>query len=138
MAFLDDVKTMLDEAGITGGGTGWVCKLGTMPATPDQVVALFESPGRPHEATPGTSPQSDRLTYPNLQVRVRGAEHDYESTRAKLQEVDEFLHAKVSVTPTGSAATFLHILALGSALPLGDDENGRPGVSQNFHTARQE
>ena len=107
-----------------------------MPETPDQVVALFEAPGRPPEPSPGLVPKDISLRYPQVQVRVRGKVNDYPAARAKLQRIFDYLHALINTVQGG--ATYLYFLAASDPLPLGEDATGRPELTQNYNLAREE
>lgn len=123
MALLDDIGTHLTTAGVVGGATGWVLSKGYMPPTPDQVLAVFETPGEPPEVGKGDATVYD---YPGFQVRVRGAKFGYSAARAKLQDVFDALHAR---EPSG----YVYVYAAGSGpLPLGNDAQQRPELTQNY------
>jgi hypothetical protein len=141
-----DVGQMLADNGLVKGATGWTLKLGKMPKDGDRVVALFETSGQAPEPTPSTVPQDPNsatphdpttwVTYPTLQVRVRGPKDGYEEARTKLRDIFRYLHARVGVE-IGSC-NYRHILAQSDPLPLGEDEVGRPELTQNFTTVIQE
>lgn len=123
---LQDVLDVLVAAGLVDGGTGWKSALSNMPPDPDQVVALFETPGQ----APGAAVDID---YPGFQVRVRGNRKEYDVARAKLEACYLALH---KLTGTLSGTYYISILASGSVLPLGEDGNERPEITQNFQCQR--
>lgn len=120
---LDEIGTHLVNQGIVGGATGWTLAKAHMPPDPDQVVALFETPGL------APFPPGIELDKPGIQVRVRAARKRYDLARSKLAEVYAALHG---FTGNLSLNYYVMILALSSALPLGEDTNERPEIAQNY------
>ena len=78
MSWMEDLADHLVEEGVAGGATGWGLMIGRMPASPDQVVGLFETAGRPPET-------KYPVRMPNLQVRVRARKGGYADARAKAR-----------------------------------------------------
>lgn len=130
---LNEVGDYLVANSQVEGATGWKLFTGTgMPAEPDQVVVLMEAPGiRPEMSLPA-------LTYPQFQVMVRAGKLDYDTARDKLKDIYDLLHGGNSGRRLLGSATYHHILALSDPIPLGLDENERPEIAQNYHTAREE
>tara|TARA_R110000787_G_scaffold7296_6_gene25056 strand:- start:14704 stop:15150 length:447 start_codon:yes stop_codon:yes gene_type:complete len=146
MALLSDIGQLLTDNGLVDGVSDYTLRLGMMPTDPDRVVALYEYPGRPPEPTPSTVPQSPNnpaptdpttwVTYPTLQVRVRSPKGEYAEARAKVEAIFRYLHARLGVVV--GTRSYLHILAQSDPLPLGQDDVGRPELTQNFTTVIQE
>lgn len=135
MAFLDEIATHLESEGVVGGATGWTVYKAFLPDTPNQAVALFLTSGEePYVKKSSAETAYDR---PGLQVRVRGGVRDFEGAIAKIQEVFEALHAN-EPTPGSGDKTIIYLYGTNSApLPLGLDENDRPGYTWNFRTYRE-
>ena len=134
---LDEVGSYLEAQGLVGGATGWPWFQALTPATPDQCVVLFEAGG---EGRPVSTSDLLGLEQPRFQIKVRGkALKDdpaaYGTARAKLQAILDVLHGLTGAT--FSSASYPYIFAQGNALPLGQDENGRPEVVHNFRCARE-
>ena len=83
-----DMKDVLvtDGVGVFGGGGVWSIYIGTEPATPDQVITLYD--------TGGTDPNPRLLLdFQTFQVRIRGLTGDYQITYEKAEEVRDSLLA---------------------------------------------
>ncbi len=124
MALLDDIGTLLENASVTGGATGWLLQKGFMGDTQDQVVTITEGVARPSDHTTGTGHD-----YPTVQALVRGAKLDYETARTK---VDGVITALNDATVSGQ----VYMLLRQSPLPLGVDSLQRPMFSVNFDIMR--
>jgi len=127
--FLDALKNHLVAKGIT-----WPIYTGYLPPTPDQVIALFETPGDDADIVSDSS----EISYDKsgFQVRVRGARLDYESVRDQIHLCFVALHANEPATTSGEPV-FVYVYAVGSGpLPMGLDGNERHELSWNFRTMR--
>lgn len=133
MSLLSEIGDYLVAQNLVEGSSGWRLFHGTgMPAEPDQVVVLMEAAGlRPEMSVP-------ELTYPQFQVTARGAKLDYDTVRDKLKEIYDLLHGGNTGRRSLGGVTYHHILALSDPIPLGLDDNERPEIVQNYHTAREE
>ena len=125
MALIEDIKTYLVAQGLVEGSTGWICRLGTEPSTPNQVVTIYEQPGiAPARAFGGNASDVPR---PTFQVRVRGEnDQDYATPAAKIVAIAQALN-KTAVTPT-----FEMIARDSGPLPLGLDGSNRHIFVWNF------
>lgn len=124
MSLLTDIQTVLVNAGVVGGVTGWTLFLGYLPPDPDQAVAVTETGGEPADQTEGT--RVDEITF---QIQVRAAAYRYEDARTKLDGV--FAALNDSALPN---STFVYVSS--GPTPLGYDANYRPKLSLNFKTLR--
>lgn len=124
MALLDDVGTLLDNASVTGGATGWLLNKSFMTDEQDQVVTVTEGVARPSDHTSGTVHD-----FPTVQVLVRGAKLDYAAARTKMDAVITALNDS-----TVSGQVFM--LLRQSPLSLGVDALQRPMISANFDIMR--
>lgn len=126
MSITQDFAAYLSAQGLVPAP--WAIKIGVMPPDPDQVVALF--------ATGGASVPIKRVefTAPGLQIRVRGAKHDYEGALAMASALNVALH---ELDGTIGSSVYPWIIAEHEPLPLGYDDNSRPEFSLNFRTARE-
>lgn len=127
MSILDDIGTKLVDDNVVGGATGWVLHKSYLPATPDNVIALFETGGAAPDQTPGTAHD-----FPDFQVRGRSSEFTYDVLRDKMQEVFDSLN---DATLSGYIYTF----AIQSGpIPMGfDKQNNRPELVWNFRTMKE-
>jgi len=96
--FLDDINNWLVAQSLVGGSTGWAVSEGFLPPEPDQVVALFETPG-----SPGHRPRPKYWEEPamavGLQVRLRGSTNAYAPLRVQAQKIFNGLHQNEPVYP---------------------------------------
>jgi hypothetical protein len=133
---LDDVVAFLEYTGGVGDTGGWSGFKGYLPPEPDRAVAVFETPGLEPELEKLGSDgvQFDR---PGFQVRIRGEKHGYEAARDRMDLIFQLLHG--SQIPTASGDPFyLYVHAVQSGpMPMGLDENDRPGMTWNFITMRE-
>lgn len=127
MALLDEIGDYLTAQGLVGGATGWTLALSQMPTSPDKIVAIFETPGR------APLPRVE-MDMPAFQVRVRGTVRGYADARTKLAAVQAVLHGLANTSLSG--VYYVSILAQGSAISMGNDENNRPEISQNYLARR--
>lgn len=125
MSLLEDFHDYLQAQGLA---SGWALKLGVMPPEPHRVIALFPSGG--------TVPPTKRvgIDAPSLQIRVRGAEHEYEATYTKAKQINAALHELRGQIGSG---VYPWVLAQHDPAPLGYDELQRPEFSLNFNLARE-
>jgi len=121
---LEDIGNYLEQNGI--GVLGTDIFLGQLPASPDNVVALFEYAGYP----PWLKLSCER---PGLQVRVRSTH--YTTGRTKIEKVTQVLHGVTEQTING--VRYVIIQAEQSPFPLGRDENGRIEWAVNFTVMKE-
>jgi hypothetical protein len=100
---------------------------GDLPATPDKVVALFETGGAGQErAFDGTV-----VEQPTLQVLVRGAADDYDVARLQIEKLYQTMSEWGAFTASGTR--YLNLEPLQPPFPLGGrDGNKRRTFSVNF------
>jgi hypothetical protein len=127
------MATILEAVGdylVTGGhGTlGTSLFLGTMPDTPDVMIAVYESSGSSPQFTMGSA--AFAFESPSLQVICRASLSDYPAARDKAATVSGYLGALANVTISG--INIMRVAPQGSILPMGEDQNRRPLVSVNF------
>lgn len=132
MALLDDVKTVLINAGVgvtdTSSNDEWAIHLGHMPDSQDQAIGITE--------LPGLQPETKwKIDYPSFQVVVRGAPYEYDVARTKIQDVFNALHNEDSTTFPGSA--YINVLgATSGPTSLGIDEQNRPRLAWTFNVIK--
>jgi hypothetical protein len=110
MAFLDDIKGRIDALSLAG----YTVKTGSLSATPDLLIAVYEYGGNPPDLGFGTS--GIKYAHPGLNVKVRGAADDYAGPRAvaeliwldlpKVQGIALGGTAIQLIKPSGSIALF--------------------------------
>lgn len=136
MSLLADVLDHLTVAGLINGSTGWTGYAGYLPPSPDQVIAIFETPGEPPELVKDGSDEI-AYDYPRFQVRGRGARHGYAALRSKLGAIFAELHGS-SLSPASGDPAYVLVRAVQSGpLPLGLDDNDRPGMTWNYTAIRE-
>lgn len=129
MSLLTDIQAHLQAAGVVPAS--YAMRLGIMPPTPDQVVAIFAAGGPP---TPTRRLGIDR---PAVQIRVRGATDDHEGPLAVATAVERALH---EASGTLGATAYPWVLSQHAPLALGvapDDTRRRPEYVCNFQLARE-
>lgn len=120
MALLDDVLSTLVTAGVVDDSS-WYGFKSYMPPTPDQSIAVFETPGEDPDQSDGTA-----YDLPGFQVRIRGEKFEYDVARTKAEAVFSALN---NATISG----YVYVFAATSApLPMGYDKSDRPELSWNF------
>lgn len=129
MSLLTDVQAFLEAQGVVP--VPYEIRLGIMPPTPDQVVALF-APG-------GAATPTKRLGIdaPALQVRVRGGSDDHEGPLAVATAIERALH---EASGTMGATVYPWALSQHAPAALGidpDDTRRRPEYVLNFRLARE-
>lgn len=103
--------------------TGWGIFIGREPTTPDTAIIIARSGG--------LSPNPKwLLDYPNIQVRVRGAKHNYSGAHDKGEEIKDLLLGITSQDVDGDR--WVSITMPGDMGFIGYDENDRPHFSLNF------
>ena len=123
---LADVATALQTAGVGTKGTDIF--QGEKPATPDNLVALFEYGGSPPPLTfTGT-----KLEEPGLNVWIRNKV--YPAGREKAQAVFDALHGNRIAATTGR---ILLMKANQSPEGMGKDESGRHEWVINFTVIKE-
>ena len=136
MSLLTDVLDHLAAEGLIDGATGWTGSAGYLPPTPDKVIAVFETPGDPPEMiSVGSTEQA--YDAPGFQIRGRGAAMGYEALREKMGAIFLALHDSTLSPATGEPAYVLVRAVQSGPLPLGLDENDRPGMTWNFTALRE-
>lgn len=101
--------------------------IGLGPTTPDNIVVLRDTGGRPPVA-------QYSYEYPTIQVYVRN--NSYESGWNQIEVVKACLHAITN--RVCGAERFILILASSEIMYLGNDENDRAEFSLNFEIHRTE
>lgn len=118
-----EVKAKLVAAGLT---TGYEVLRNAMPATPNKVIALFDSGGFAPEHFMGASP----IEEPGLQVRVRGEVKDSEGPDTTIKAIFAALIDYGAFEILG--ARYLGFTALQSPYLLRRDESQRVEFAVNF------
>ena len=125
MSLLDDVGTLITNASLTGGATGWVLNKAFMSDSQDKIITVMEGVARPSDHTSGTGHD-----YPSVQILVRGSKLDYSTARTKM---DAVISALNDATVSGQ----VYMLLRQSPLPLGYDALQRPMISANFDIMKE-
>jgi hypothetical protein len=123
-----DIAAYLATGGF--GTVGTSIFVNTMPATPDNCIAVSVYAGSPPERTHDSSGNDN----PSVQVRVRNTSAG--TARTKVEQIYNYLDG-ISNTTIGSTF-YLGIFAINSgAIPMGKDENGRQEYTWNFSVKRK-
>ncbi len=133
---ITDVLDFLVAEGIIGGATGWTRGAAYLPPDPDQIIAVFETTGLvPEVVKTGSTEQS--YDNPGFQVRGRGTEFGYEALRIKMGQVYRTLHGS-ALGPASGDPMYVIVTAVQSGpLPIGLDDESRPGLTWNFIAMRE-
>lgn len=109
--------------GALTGSTQWPIRLGVLPATPNQVIGIVD--------TPGQSPNPKwALDYPGVQVVVRTGEFDYNIGYDKARAIKDAVLGIDSYTSGGDRIVSTAMLS--DISYIGQDENNRCMFSLNF------
>jgi hypothetical protein len=117
-----DVKSWLSTAGVGTFGTDLF--IGKEPSSPDNCVSVKDTGGFP--------PERHANYRPTVQVLVRN--NGYLDGYAKAAAVYTALHEKTNTSV--STTRYLHVLAMGEIIYVGQDEAGRCLFSLNFEIRR--
>ena len=98
---------------------------GTLPATPDNCVGIFDAPGRE---------QISDIQYfrPGLNIRVRNK--SYSAGYALAESLQNYLHGLANVEI--NSTRYILFFQQGSIIPLGRDDHERAEWSINFRVQR--
>ncbi len=129
--FLDDINNWLVAQSLVGGSTGWAVSEGFLPPEPDQVVALFETPGEAPDIVRDPNIGEEPAMAVGLQVRLRGSTNAYAPLRAQAQKIFNGLHQNEPVIPGGNKYIYVYSKTAGP-LPMGKDSNNRDELVWNF------
>ncbi len=125
-----DFKDLLSTAGVGTwqATTGWALAVSREPATPDQVVTIYDTGGQDPNA-------KWLLDNPTVQVRVRGSPNDYPATYAKAIAVKDAL---LGLTPqTLDSIDYVGVWMVGDVIFIGYDELQRPRFTTNWQITRE-
>ncbi|SMB97778.1 hypothetical protein SAMN00808754_1941 [Thermanaeromonas toyohensis ToBE] len=121
---LNDIAAYLQANGV--GTVGTDIFLGQLPATPDNVAALFEYAGEPPDL-------HSNVEYPGLQVLVRNK--NYAAGRQKIEQIRNVLHGLTETIVNGRRYLLIRARQSPEALPR--DENGRAIFVCNFRVIKE-
>ena len=108
MSLMTDVKTLLSSVSPF---------IGSMPATPDNCIALYNSGGYPRGST------ESKLEYPTFMVKIRNA--SYATGITQGETIKDILHDYVG-------GKFLLVTQMGDINDIGRDESNRQEWTLNF------
>ena len=126
-----EILDFLAAEGLIGGATGWARAATYLPPSPDQVIAVFSTPGDPPEITPSGSAET-AYDEPGFQVRGRGAEFGAEALENKMWAVYRALHDG----DVGGNYVLVRAVQSGPMM-MGYDASGRPEMTWNFSVIRE-
>lgn len=123
----EEITAVLVTAGVgvlSTAGSGWLIRVGRLPATPDRVITTIDTGG--FEVNPKWS-----LDYVSFQVLIRGDQDAYGIAYTKAKDVKD---AIVGIDPfvSASGVRWDAITAMGDVGFAGYDENSRPIFSANY------
>ncbi len=110
---------------IAGGINGNIIKIGRLPASPDQAMAIVDAPGQ------APNPKW-LLDYPALQILVRGTIDDYNGAHTQARKVKDLLLGIYSLNVGPDGDRWDSVVMRGDVNYIGPDENSRPVFSLNF------
>lgn len=126
MSMLTDVHSYL-----TANSQGTNLYIGSLPDSPDVVVALFQYPGRPPREVLNVA--GIRQERPGLQVQVRSAPNGYADAEARAYAILRLLSVANATLGSGF---YQEVFPNGSPFPLGRDANRRVVIATNYRTSR--
>lgn len=126
MPVLNEIAAHLQALGV--GVLGTTLFIGSMPATPDVCVALFEYGGLAPEKGFGTP--GNKWETPAIQVVARGVKGDYAGPRAKVAVAYAEL-SKIEAELLGSTF-YHHIHAVQAPFLMRRDDSERVYMAVNF------
>lgn len=111
MSLVSEVKTLLTSISNV--------YIGSLPATPDNVVGIYQTGGFPKGLT------ESELGQPTFQIRVRNT--SYSACSQLCNDIDGILHGYTGVKA-------LLIQNMSGALDIGRDANNRQEMTMNYKT----
>jgi hypothetical protein len=126
---IEEVRTFLGTLSL---GT---ITIGSMPASPDAMVTLYEYAGRVPEGRFGVTGVG--WEKPAFQLIVRGAPHDYKTPRALAETAYRAVAAVQPGTVGGSTAEYLWFDVQQQPFPLRKDQNERYHFAFNFYAYKE-
>jgi hypothetical protein len=125
MATLDDIRQRLIDQGITG-----TIALGSMPSTPDAVIALRQYGGMSPVHTLG---RDNIFRRPYIQVAARAGANDYQTAQTKA----ELCFAALTFTEvTINGNRYCRVEPLQDPFVINEDDNSRWEIGFNIHIER--
>jgi hypothetical protein len=125
-----DIKDMLEADSTLGLEFGTNLFIGREPATTNESITIFDTPGRPPMLT---FAQGENYFYSNFQIRVRGV--DYEIAWATCLDILKSLHGRAE---TINDTLYTVITCLSGPAMLEWDDNNRVKFVINFESQRRE
>lgn len=124
----------LEDQGIGtfASDSGWAISVGTQPASPDDAITLYDTPGRSPLLYGDTEDGSAGYQRPSLQVR--GRSRDYNALYAKMGDIRKALHAVVHsyLGETTTRTLFVGVWQTSDTNSLGQDDNNRFQLVANY------
>lgn len=133
MSYLDDIGAYLQSQSLGTLGTNlFLGALYDNPQIPDAATALLPAQGLSpvivHQAV------ADAVDQPQLYVLCRGAVYNFQEPHGRIQAIYAALHNVVNLTLSGTR--YLGIVAAGTPLSLGPDDQFRPLLACTFQVWR--
>lgn len=127
----EDVAAMLiADSGLGIAAIGTDLFLGREPTDPDDVVTIFDTPGRPPMLT---MTKGENYYYPSIQMRIRN--NDYRTGMNLANDIKESLHGRGPETWNGTVYTLIRCNTEPSLLDW--DDNRRARLIINFNLQRR-
>lgn len=123
-----DIKDMLEaeSLGLTFGTDLFV---GNIPSSPDDVVAIFDTPG----GLPQLTMDVAKMERPSINIMVRNS--DYREGYALAEQIKDALHGRAH--ETWNSTLYMVIYCVNGPFALMWDENRRIVFSINFNVIRR-
>ena len=131
MALLDDLADVLSSAGVATIGT--TLFKGTLPSTPDEAIAIYQTGGAPPVHTMSCGPGTARVERPHVQAIARSGRAD---AAYKLAQ-DAYTALDALGDRTVNGVRYLSVFALQAPFYLREDQTGRKEFSVNFEVTRE-
>lgn len=132
---LEDIGNYLKEKGV--GEPGIDIFYGSFPEKPDDCIAVFEYQGLPQNQIAGTET-------PGMQIVCR-TQTDYKKAHETLKAINNLLkeigfeEGENSEGVNINDTLYFRIYpTLSGIIPLGQDENGRVRIAQNYYVIKED
>lgn len=130
---VEDIKDMLVAESALGLTFATNLHLYKEPATPGNVVTIFETPGMPPIGTLDSNETTKHYEKPSIQVRVRNKVAD--TGFALAYQIQSVLHARAH--ETWGDYYYSSIMSIGNPAMVDWDDNSRIRIVINFNIQRR-
>lgn len=127
--YYDDTDSM-DSSSSSVVSDLYEISIGKEPATPSNVISIYETPGYPPQLTFN---KSEKYEYPSVQIRLRS--DFYQNGYEQALRIREILHGRAHETWNGTYYSVIY--CVNGPLLFDYDKNQRPRFILNFNVQRR-